>query len=111
MSNFFKSDQVQENLHDIFSTYQRIASVTSKLPSMSKEEKLNHIDECKGLIDKQKTFYFRLSLAAKEDPEAADMRVRIDALSSAFGYKDLSECMEAMVMTLEQAAQAEIDRD
>ena len=93
------------------SSGQQIASMTSQLGTMNKSEKLDHIADCKGLIDKQRTFYGRLCLAASEDPEAADMRVRIDALSSAFGYKDLSECMEAMVMTLEQAAQAEIDRD
>jgi|TARA_B100000073_G_scaffold64099_1_gene47374 hypothetical protein len=107
--SFFKSEQVQESLSDIFSTYQQIAAVTSRLPSMSKDEKLNHIAECKGLIDKQRTFYFRLSLAAPEDPEASDMKTRINALTNAFGYNDLFECMDAMVMTLEQAAQREVD--
>lgn len=111
MSQFFKSDQVQTDLHSIFETYQEIASKTSKLPTMSKEEKLEHIEECKGLIDKQKTFYIRLSLAASTDPEAADMKTRINALSNAFGYRDLSHCMEAMVETLEKAAQQEVDRD
>jgi hypothetical protein len=110
MSKFFHSDQVQTDLHSIFETYQAIANKTSQLPMMSKEDKLNHIEECKGLIDKQKTFYTRLSLAANEDPEAADMKTRINALSNAFGYRDLTDCMEAMVRTLEQAAQQEIDR-
>ena len=110
MSNFFDSDQVQTDLHNIFQTYQGIANKTSQLPMMSKEDKLKHIEDCKGLIDKQKTFYTRLSLAANEDPEAADMKTRINALSNAFGYQDLTQCMEAMVQTLEQAAQQEIDR-
>ena len=64
----------------------------------------------KVLIDKQRTFYGRLCLAASEDTDAADMKTRINALSQAFGYSDLMECMDAMVRTLEQAAQAEIDR-
>ena len=109
--SFFKSDQVQQNLQDIFDTYQEIASMTSKLPTMNKEEKLNHIGECKKLIDKQKTFYTRLCLAAAEDEEAADMKTRINALSQAFGYQHLAECMDAMVATLEEAAQREVDRD
>lgn len=109
MSNFFKSEQVQSNLQDIFTTYQELASMTSKLGSMNKNEKLDHIEDCKILIDKQKTFYGRLCLAASEDPEAADMKTRINALSNAFGYKDLGECMDAMVETLEAAAQREVD--
>lgn len=109
MSNFFNSDQVQTDLHNIFETYQAIASKTSQLTTMSSEEKLNHIEDCKGLITKQKTFYTRLTLAAAEDEEAADMKTRINALSNAFGYRDLTQCMEAMVKTLEQAAQQEID--
>ena len=40
MSNFFKSEQVQANLQDIFETYQEIASMTSQLGSMNKQEKV-----------------------------------------------------------------------
>ena len=107
--SFFQSEQVQMNLQDIFNTYQEVASMTSQLATMSRQEKLDHIEDCKMLIDKQKTFYGRLCLAASEDPEAADMKTRINALSNAFGYKDLAECMEVMVETLEQAAQREVD--
>ena len=92
--SFFKSDQVQENLQDIFNTYQEIASMTNQLPRTNKEDRLEHIDKCKVLIDKQKTFYFRLKLAAKEDAEASDMMMRIDALSQAFGYTSLLDCMD-----------------
>ena len=109
MSNFFQSEQVQDNLKDIFDTYQEVASMTSQLAAMNRQEKLDHIEDCKALIDKQKTFYGRLCLAASEDSEAADMKTRINALSNAFGYKDLAECMEAMVETLEAAAQREVD--
>ena len=107
--SFFKSDQVRENLQDIFDTYQEVASETSLLSTMNKQEKLEHIEQCKLLIDKQKTFYTRLCLAASEDPEAADMKTRINALSNAFGYETLSECMSAMLETLEKAAQREVD--
>ncbi|BCU99604.1 MAG: hypothetical protein CM15mV28_1720 [Thaumasvirus sp.] len=71
---------------------------------MDREEKLGHIQDCKNLIDKQKTFYTRLCLASSEDPEASDMKERINALTNAFGYDDLIECMNAMVATLEAAA-------
>ena len=107
--SFFQSEQVQENLNDIFSTYQKISALTSAVPHMSVEDRLDHIDACKGLIEKQKTFYFRLQLASKTDPEAADMKERISALTQAFGFKDLNECMDQMITTLEQAAKKELD--
>ena len=107
--SFFQSEQVQENLNDIFSTYQKISALTSAVPHMSVEDRLDHIDSCKELIEKQKTFYFRLQLASKDDPEAADMKERITALTQAFGFKDLNECMDQMITTLEQAAKKELD--
>ena len=109
MSKFFNSAQVQDNLQDIFNTYQEVAAMTAQLSTMSREERLNHIEDCKNLIDKQKTFYGRLCLAASEDREAADMKSRINALSNAFGYKDLAECMDAKIKTLEITAQRGVD--
>ena len=109
MSKFFNSDQVQNNLQDIFNTYQEVAAMTAKLSTMSREERLDHIEDCKNLIDKQKTFYGRLCLAASEDREAADMKSRINAPSNAFGYKDHSECMDAMIQTLETTARRGVD--
>ena len=105
--SFFKSEQVQHDLQSIFSYYQEIASDTSRLGIMDREEKLGHIQDCKNLIDKQKTFYTRLCLASSEDPEASDMKERINALTNAFGYDDLIECMNAMVATLEAAPMRE----
>ena len=81
--------------------------MTSRLPTMNRDEKMDHIENCKVLIDKQKTFYGRLCLAASEDTEAADMKTRINALANAFGYENLALCMDAMVSTLEQAAERE----
>lgn len=109
-SKFFESDQVRGDLENIFSVYQEIANKTSQLSSMSADQRLNHIAECKALIDKQLTFYTRLSLASFEDPEASDMKQRINALCNAFGYRDLPHCMDSMQETLDKAAQREIDR-
>ena len=57
---------------------------------MNKEEKLDHIEDCK-VLDRQTENFFMVdyALAAAEDEDAADMKTRINALSQAFGYKDL----------------------
>ena len=109
MTTFFQSEQVQINLQDIFNRYQEIAVMSQHLPEMSLEQRLEHIEDCKDLIEKQRTFYTRLSLSAAEDPEAADMKERINALTNAFGYKDMFECLDAMIDTLEKAARNEIN--
>lgn len=109
MSSFFQSEQVQENLKDIFETYQEVAVMSQRLPMMSPERKLEHIEDCKFLIEKQRTFYTRLSLSASTDTEAADMKERVNAMAKAFGYRDLMECLEAMIGVLEQAANGELD--
>ena len=36
--SFFKSEQVKENLQDIFETYQEVASMTSQLGRMNQKE-------------------------------------------------------------------------
>ena len=45
MSKFFNSEQVQDNLQDIFNTYQEVASMTSQLGRINKQEKLDHIED------------------------------------------------------------------
>ena len=56
---FFQSDQVQAELQTIFDTYQYVAHKTSQLGTMKRADRLEHIDDCKVLIDKQSTFYTR----------------------------------------------------
>ncbi len=45
MSKFFNSEQVQDNLQDIFNTYQEVASMTSQLGRINKQKKLDHIED------------------------------------------------------------------
>tara|TARA_B100000941_G_C28507736_1_gene558488 strand:- start:446 stop:778 length:333 start_codon:yes stop_codon:yes gene_type:complete len=108
--SFFSHEQVQQNLQDIFSQYQEIAIQTGRLGFMSKSQKIEHIGECEQLIEKQKVFYTRLCLAAQTDEEAADMKTRINAMCEAFGFADLSQCMESMIKTLGDAKINELDR-
>ena len=41
--SFFSHEQVQQNLQDIFSTYQEVAIQTGRLGFMSKAQKIEHI--------------------------------------------------------------------
>jgi hypothetical protein len=46
-----------------------------KFPSMSKEDKLKHVDLLERLLYKQKVLYTRMSLS--DDPEAVEMKEKI----------------------------------
>lgn len=100
---FFHSDNVQLEISEIFKTYQKLAHMQNKLSGMNKEQRLEHIENTKALVEKQKLFYTRLALAAMEDVEASDLKTRINAMSQAFGYRDLGDCFDQMIQHLDNA--------
>lgn len=104
MSKFFESDIVRKNLEEIFKTYSEISDSQFWLPRMNKQEREDHINRTKGLIEKQNLFYLRLKLAAQDgDSEAHEMVERITTLVQTFGYKDLPHCLESLIETLDRA--------
>lgn len=102
MSDFFNSDIVRENLQEIFDIYRELSESQFWLPKMTKEERVEHIERTKGLIEKQKLFYFRLHLASNEDVEAFNMKHKINAMVKTFGYRDLPHCLDSLIETLER---------
>mgnify|MGYP001452168998 CR=1 FL=1 len=100
---FFQSQNVQDEINNIFKIYQKLSYMQNKLASMNKQERLEHIDKTKELVEKQKIFYTRLALAALEDQEASDLKTRINAMSQAFGYRDLGDCFDSMIDHLDNA--------
>ena len=57
MSKFFESDMVKDELTVINQLQQEIYSTTMSFPSMSREDKLEHIDKLTELLEKQKIMY------------------------------------------------------
>jgi hypothetical protein len=73
--SFFSSEVVRAEMTEISELQEIIYSNVFKFPSMSKEEKLEHVEILEKLIDKQKVLYTRMSLS--DDPEAIQMKERI----------------------------------
>ena len=71
MSNFFTSEMVRGELQEITDLQMYCVRASSMLPALSPERLLEYYDVLMTLIDKQKTFYARLSLS--DDPEAKEM--------------------------------------
>jgi len=73
--NFFSSEVVRAEMTEISEMQEEVYSNIFKFPTMSKEERIDHINLLERLVDKQKILYTRMSLS--DDPEAQMMKDRI----------------------------------
>ena len=81
--SFFKSEVVRSEMTEIGELQEEVYQNVFKFPTMSKEEKLHHVDLLERLLEKQKVLYTRLSLS--DDPEAIEMKERITKSASMMG--------------------------
>jgi hypothetical protein len=73
--SFFSSEVVRAEMVEISEMQEDVYSNIFKFHSMTKEERLNHIDLLERLLEKQKVLYTRMCLS--DDPEARQMKDRI----------------------------------
>ena len=73
--SFFESDVVRAEMTEISELQEDIYKNVFKFSTMTKQEKLFHVQMLERLLDKQKVLYTRLSLS--DDPEAKQMKERI----------------------------------
>lgn len=73
---FFNSDIVKKEIEEVSLLQEKIYNNVFKFPSMSDNEKLDHIDTLQELLEKQRVLYTRLSLS--DDQEAIVMKKRIE---------------------------------
>ena len=85
MGKFFESDMVREELIEINQLQQEIYSSTMSFPTMTREDKLTHIDKLTELLEKQKIMYARLSLS--DDPEAKELLNTLKTSIALMGFQ------------------------
>ena len=102
MSGFFQSEIVREAIKEMEELQQKIIQDTFKAPLMSKEEKKDHVDLMRTFLEKQKNLYFRLSLS--DDPEALEMKERIQEAAEFLGFtgNNVNELFSEMENTLQR---------
>ena len=102
MSGFFQSEIVREALKEMEKLQQQIIQDTFKAPLMNKEEKKEHVELMRTFLEKQKNLYFRLSLS--DDPEALEMKERIQEAAEFLGFKgnNVNELFSEMENTLQR---------
>ena len=100
MSGFFQSEIVREAIKEMEELQQQIIQDTFKAPVMSREEKKEHVELMRTFLEKQKNLYFRLSLS--DDPEALEMKERIQDAAKFLGFdgNNVNELFAEMENTL-----------
>ena len=102
MSEFFDSDLVKEGLEDIHGLQTEIYQNAFKFGTMSRQDKIDHIDKLTNLLEKQKLMYTRISLS--KDPEAVELKEHLEKSVQLLGFPegtDMSLLFSGMSNTIE----------
>jgi len=101
MSEFFKSDIIQEELTEINQLQEEIYGSLLSFGMMDRETKLEHVEKLQTLLEKQRVMYTRLSLS--EDPEAVEMKENLRKSVALMGFPpetDMQVLFESMNATI-----------
>ena len=106
MSEFFKSDIIQEELNEINRMQEKIYGSLLTFGSMSRDEKIEHVDMLTDLLEKQRVMYTRLSLS--DDPQAVEMKENLRKSIQMMGFSpdtDVNVLFDSMMKTIEALKQ------
>ena len=102
MSDFFKSDIIQDELTEINKLQEEIYGSILTFGAMNRETKLNHIEKLQILLEKQRVMYTRLSLS--DDPTAVEMKENLRKSVALMGFPpetDMQVLFNSMNQTIE----------
>jgi hypothetical protein len=110
MSKFFDSEFIQEELEEINELQRFIYGSILSFGSMTRKDKLEHIDKMILLLEKQRIMYTRLSLS--DDLQAVQMKENLRKSVAIMGFPpdtDMNLLFNSMNKTIESLKQF-IDR-
>jgi hypothetical protein len=100
--SFFNSEVVRAEMAEISEMQEEVYRNVFTFPTMTKEDKLKHVELLERLLDKQKVLFTRLSLS--DDPEAIEMKERVLQSASMMGLPpnvDMNVILNNMSQMLE----------
>ena len=106
MSEFFKSDIIQEELEEINRLQEEIYGSILTFGVMDRETKLSHVEKLQTLLEKQRVMYTRLSLS--DDPQAVEMKENLRKSVALMGFPpetDMQVLFNSMNQTIESLKQ------
>jgi predicted transcriptional regulator len=102
MSDFFKSDIIQDELTEINNLQEEIYGSILTFGGMDNETKREHVEMLQTLLEKQRIMYTRLSLS--DDPQAVEMKENLRKSVALMGFPpdtDMSILFDSMKETIE----------
>ena len=108
--SFFNSELVRAEMVEISEMQEEIYGSVFRFPSMTKEDKIEHVTLLEKLLSKQQILYTRLSLS--DDPEAKEMKKKITDSTQLMGLPtnvDMNVIFNNMTKMLEVMRQ-QIDK-
>ena len=106
MSEFFQSEIVREELEEINELQQEIYGKIMNITNLSSEDKVEHIEKLKVLLDKQRVMYTRLALS--DDPEAKKLKKQLEDSVQLMGFPqgtDIQILFDGMKQTIDNLSQ------
>ena len=106
MTDFFESEIVQDELREINKLQEAVYGDLNQFPSLSQEERKEHIDKLTELLERQRVMYTRLSLS--DDPEAKKLKEQLQQSVMAMGFPkgtDIQVLFSGMTQTIETLKQ------
>ena len=106
MTDFFESEIVQDELREINKLQETVYGDLNQFPSLSQEERKEHIDKLTELLERQRVMYTRLSLS--DDPEAKKLKEQLQQSVMAMGFPkgtDIQVLFSGMTQTIETLKQ------
>ena len=88
MTEFFKSEQVRAALAELAEIQDDLAHTMANPRVLGAEERREYVRKLKLFLEKQKIFFFRVSLS--EDPEAVQVKEHILDTAQMFGFKEMT---------------------
>ena len=102
MSEFFESEIVQDELNEINELQQEIYGKIMNITNLSNEDKVEHIEKLKILLEKQRVMYTRLALS--DDPLAKKMKKQLEDSVQIMGFPagtDIQVLFDGMKQTID----------
>ena len=110
MSKFFDSEVVRESVFELEALQTQLSTDLLNLANYSYEQRKEHLETLKTFLEKQKIFFFRVSLS--DDPDALLIKEKVIETAKMFGYDEI-DGMEKFFETLDhtiEKLQKSLDR-
>ena len=87
MNRFFDSEIVRDSVLELEELQQELTMDLMNISRYDTEERKEHLGRLKTFLEKQKIFFFRVSLS--DDPDALKIKAKVIEAAKMFGYNEI----------------------